>query len=833
MGQSQDVLNIVEMGQSVIGVCSIFGCFIKFEVDRELWMSGEPLEANKERQLPLVVTEKTRKDKMFNVIVEFCQSNGLFWDEPDRYGKPFLTDFCNTLWYIDGHHEVLASRSCSIPILFSSLSGFNKPELSKHRKRSISNMNREKLIEYASVLQEYATSSWIEQPQFTTFKPALFQLIESLSSYASYLSMRNKVMKLHHSSHTPSVNFLDASTVRYLPPCVSFSPLVKNINVYQIIHVNNLAPKSPRQRYLYVRELEKGFSVPCFFFTYSHGSNVGNYHFIWRAPEGGNGESSHTENMRLVEDIKKEIPVYHTRAMKQEFYNLIGRVSRNSKPYLLRSIYQSLSGDNSASRTTAEEEIDKRLIEVFSAEDPDIIVDLREFNTNSSDNYSIFWEKCSMFLSECTAVHERRHDTVVFMAKAISIRDLLQEVSKLCPTGTPIPSKSWVQLNFCPRNPCTHSSKRYTSKLKAKHIVQKRQFRKSHPDSHYCAASFRYMRDYAVKYRNLSLFVCIDDKHTIKVGEPGFPLAAAERGREVIVSTSNTFVVGDHDFSKFKITPSVTLLVDIPDTIEGSFYTGQVFIGLKDSVFEPSSPIRHATELYKILLRRMNGRSILFVYSDGGPDHRLTYLTVQLSLIALFMNLDLDVLIAGRTAPSHSWANPVERIMAIVNLGLQCIGVMRSEGSADFEKTIKSCNNMKDIRTKCSTFKEDVADSLKQPINLLESILIRLELKEKTFQIFEKASQKEIEDFWDILLKIDASLTREHSTQKSIEKLAGLQNFISHCCSFQKYFLTIKKCGKENCLVCRPVKMSEAIFAGEPCDSNFIFLFCVIKVKFV
>ena len=67
----------------------------------------------------------------------------------------------------------------------SPLSGFNKPELSKHRKRSILNMNREKLLEYATVLQEYATSSWIEQPQFTTFMPAL-QLIESLLSYASY-----------------------------------------------------------------------------------------------------------------------------------------------------------------------------------------------------------------------------------------------------------------------------------------------------------------------------------------------------------------------------------------------------------------------------------------------------------------------------------------------------------------------------------------------------------------------------------------------------------------------------------------------------------------------
>ena len=49
------------------------------------------------------------------------------------------------------------------------------------------------------------------------------------------------------------------------------------------------------------------------------------------------------------------------------------------------------------------------------------------------------------------------------------------------------------------------------------------------------------------------------------------------------------------------------------------------------------------------------------------------------------MNLDLDILIAGRTAPSHSWANPVERIMAIVNLGIQCIGIMRSMGCNEFE----------------------------------------------------------------------------------------------------------------------------------------------------
>ena len=49
---------------------------------------------------------------------------------------------------------------------------------------------------------------------------------------------------------------------------------------------------------------------------------------------------------------------------------------------------------------------------------------------------------------------------------------------------------------------------------------------------------------------------------------------------------------------------------------------------------------------------------MLYLYTDGGPDHRLTYASVQLALIALFQNLNLDILVAGRTAPHNSWRTP-------------------------------------------------------------------------------------------------------------------------------------------------------------------------------
>ncbi len=63
-------------------------------------------------------------------------------------------------------------------------------------------------------------------------------------------------------------------------------------------------------------------------------------------------------------------------------------------------------------------------------------------------------------------------------------------------------------------------------------------------------------------------------------------------------------------------------------------------------------------------------------------------MSVKLSLISLFLSMNLDVLVALRTAPSNLWANPVECIMSIVNIGLQGIGLMRQKMSDEFENAI-------------------------------------------------------------------------------------------------------------------------------------------------
>ena len=253
----------------------------------------------------------------------------------------------------------------------------------------------------------------------------------------------------------------------------------------------------------------------------------------------------------------------------------------------------------------------------------------------------------------------------------------------------------------------------------------------------------------------------MDDKHRCKVGEPCIPVVAVDRGKKVVVCTSGKqFAVADHDFTKFGIVPSVTMLCDIPQSLDESFYRGQVFVGLKDAVLEPSSPLRHCTELAKILSQEGISSPILLLYTDDGPDHNLTFLSVQLAIIALYISFDLQ---AVRTAPYHSWKNPCERVNCILNLGLQAVGLMRVNMEEKFEKVISSCNTMEEIRkevAKSPPLKEAVKDSIEPVKTLLSSQFMRLSLKEKGFRCFNSASDHEIDGFFDYLHDIESSLTR-------------------------------------------------------------------------
>lgn len=205
------------------------------------------------------------------------------------------------------------------------------------------------------------------------------------------------------------------------------------------------------------------------------------------------------------------------------------------------------------------------------------------------------------------------------------------------------------------------------------------------------------------------------------------------------------------------------------------------------------------------------------VYCDGGPDHRLTYLSVQLSLISLYLRLNLDFLCVCRTAPYHSWRNPVERIMSILNLGFQCIGLMRTEASKDCEDVIKKCNNMSQLREsaeKMPTLRGEVLDSVAPMKLLLSDIIVRLKLKQKPFEIQATATDGEIRALWDLLLGIDPTLEfGEKMRKSSLGTHPEIEKFISHCCQLRHYSFCVKKCGRPDCDMCQPPRLPSHLFS--------------------
>lgn len=115
----------------------------------------------------------------------------------------------------------------------------------------------------------------------------------------------------------------------------------------------------------------------------------------------------------------------------------------------------------------------------------------------------------------------------------------------------------------------------------------------------------------------------------------------------------------------------------------------------KDKAFQPSSPIRHATELQCVIAEKFG--------DTCPPDHRLTFGSVQVSIVCLFLRLNLDMVVAVRCAPHQSWTNLAERCMSILNLALQNVALQRDLMSEELEKYVSNVSTLSELRSLASS----------------------------------------------------------------------------------------------------------------------------------
>ena len=101
------------------------------------------------------VNVRTGKDKMYNDLLLFIKSKSLKWNSSEissGTAAKCLSTLRDALWYIDEMSDTLNERSCTILAIFDQFTGYNKPEIHKHRKRACQSMSRELLLSHSEVL---------------------------------------------------------------------------------------------------------------------------------------------------------------------------------------------------------------------------------------------------------------------------------------------------------------------------------------------------------------------------------------------------------------------------------------------------------------------------------------------------------------------------------------------------------------------------------------------------------------------------------------------------------------------------------------------------------
>ena len=250
------------------------------------------------RPLPEPVAEpRNHKQKLRNNFT-FLSDKDLKWraDEISSSGESFMKVIVDTFWLIDGQHDVFKSRDYPIPSSFHSFTGYNQPQLSKHRKRERENMSCTSLRLCADTLFGCLQGVYWERSGWKEFTSDIVLLLAtSLSKYADYLVKQSDAVKRVHSSLHPVRQISENLSFGYLPlsqavsPC--FHPLEQKLaerSLFEYLLIEDVCPAEPRKKYEYIQILkEVGLSVKAAFLTYSHGNNIGSLHFVWKVLESG------------------------------------------------------------------------------------------------------------------------------------------------------------------------------------------------------------------------------------------------------------------------------------------------------------------------------------------------------------------------------------------------------------------------------------------------------------------------------------------------------------------------------------------------------------------
>lgn len=340
------------------------------------------------------------------------------------------------LYHIDAH-----KMRFSIPKLLSTSERFNRYQELHHKKPILSS---ETLIRCANRIIDIIHLPFFV-PETAPIFSAIVEFAGGLEAFGLQMNERTaEASKRHHSLvqiHNPEENWQLLKVPLSSPTPDTYKEVENALNLSPFnfpIDLSYFAPQHKVERHRWISNLK--LSCQAMLWKFSFGNYLGTLWFIWKVEM--NQESELSEG--IARELLADVPIFHTRAMRAEFYSRYVYVTGISKA-IKRNIYIFLSGDSSALPENSQRIDD--IIELFlHSGDPDLILDMRAFNARPQ-KFDSFWNGLSVLLDEFAAPNDRRHG-VSFFSQFISIRDLIARVRERFPDIKEVPSETWVSFFF-------------------------------------------------------------------------------------------------------------------------------------------------------------------------------------------------------------------------------------------------------------------------------------------------------------------------------------------------------------------------------------------------
>ena len=77
---------------------------------------------------------------------------------------------------------------------------------------------------------------------------------------------------------------------------------------YKYVDITEYCLSDPKEKYLYIKDVKGGLTVPTLLLIYSADNNVGNFHYQWHVPSSSFSDAFKSSQV-VIEDIKRS---YHS-----------------------------------------------------------------------------------------------------------------------------------------------------------------------------------------------------------------------------------------------------------------------------------------------------------------------------------------------------------------------------------------------------------------------------------------------------------------------------------------------------------------------------------------